>query len=126
MSHMSKQATISELYRIVEKTDSCGTGYVDKSRAAKIIRRNAATLSTLAERECNGVIGHDGFPKWDDGDQARADKRRDTAETAIVDALKAAIPSPWFDRLTVEFQGDPRGAPVLVHIDGQERFACFY
>ena len=121
--HMTELETAKELYRIIDKLDTFGR---DIFKAAKVIRRNAATLNRIGEMECNGVLGPDGFAKWDKNDQARADRRRTTAEKRIVEAIKGAILSPFCQRLEIEFQGDPRGAPVLISLDGQERFACFY
>ncbi len=124
-NHMTKHETLEQIYRLAESVDMV-SGYLIKANAARIIRRNAATLNTLSERECNGVTGPDGYAKWDDGDQAKTDKRRITAKKAIRLAIKVLVPEPARNRLTVEFQGDPRGAPVSITLDDRERFVVFY
>lgn len=90
------------------------------------IVRHAKRLSAIGERECNGVRGPDGHQKWDENDQEQADFEREGSERAILDAFAEAMDSETLARLDIEFQGDPRGPSVIVHIkDGPQYVAAF-
>jgi len=91
------------------------------------LRAAAMRLSNLAEQECNGVIGPDGHAKWDDRDQARNEKARQKAEERASRAIEFLVDSDTFKRLDIEFQPDPRGPSIILHIkDGMQRAACFW
>jgi len=90
------------------------------------IARHAVRLSAIGERECNGVMGPDGFMKWDEDDQKKADFEREGSERAVLDAFAEAMDTETLARLDIEFQGDPRGPSVIVHIqDGPRYVAAF-
>lgn len=91
------------------------------------LRAAAMRLSNLSEKECNGVIGPDGHAKWDDKDQAQADKARDRAEQRATRAIESLFDCEAFKRVEIEFQPDPRGPSIILHVkDGPQRVACFW
>jgi hypothetical protein len=95
----------------------------------KQIRDCAMRLSSIAERECNGVNDpkHPGCQKWDDKDQAHADRVHANNERKILAALESVFDNADFSRLEIEFQGDPRGPSVIIHErGGMQRLASFW
>ncbi len=119
---MAKQSaqhdTMRALYRIGDKLDAqwLAGGFDDVSAAAATIRKGAAALSRIAESECNGIMRWDDqarrmLASWTDDDQARADKREAKARASILAAFDSIL-SGRGESFTVNFQSDPRGAPV--------------
>ncbi len=94
---------------------------------AYVLRAAARRLGAIGVRECNGVIGPDGFAKWGEADQRKADTERDREEKRIRGTLRNAFLASDFERLDIEFQGDPRGPAVYVHVkNGPQRVATFW
>lgn len=124
---MNRHETTSELYRLADKIAATTCGFDAMSAAANEIRLASKALQRINERECNGIPGPDGYMKWDDEDQERADKQRERHEKRVIEALGSAFALNILPLLDIEFQGDPRGAPVIVHTKGkQDRLATFY
>ncbi|QXN72319.1 hypothetical protein RCSALEM_91 [Rhodobacter phage RcSalem] len=116
-NHIALHDLQRTLYRAAERQ---GADVVDIFGAAPELRRAAFRLNSINESECNGVERWN--PKirmmesqWNDSDQARADRLRAKAETRIKAALVLAFGENWGQFFTLEFNGDPRGAPVYLH-----------
>lgn len=121
MSHVTKIDLRRKYYRLLDALDVGSINAMTVSNHLDTFRSAAMRLSNIGERECNGVMGHDGFMKWDDADQAKADRERDAAEGRAIAAREALFDAETFKRLSVEFQGDPRGPSIKVHIvDGAQ------
>ena len=112
MAHIQPANFIREMFKLCDVLD-CGSNSGFRADCAEI-RRAAMRLSNIGERECNGVIGPDGFAKWDDADQAKADADRNRAEKRVNDALDRMFDAETRKRIVVEFQGDPRGPSVKI------------
>lgn len=85
---------------IIEQTfhlTRCGLSYSEIREVLKAARK----LHAVSERQCNGYHEYEVSHGYDKRDE-NAEKK---AETIILAALI---------RENVEFQGDPRGAPVIV------------
>lgn len=114
MAHVTLKELTADYYRLLDVLD---VGSRDASSTLfwlRAIRADAMRLSNLGERECNGVMKADGFMGWDDADQRKADNTRRNAEKRIRDALDQLFDRETFNRLVIEFQGDPRGPSVIV------------
>lgn len=124
-NHIKLTDAQSEFYKLLDMIDAGLTPHTFK--CIRDLRSAAMRLSNLAEKECNGVIGPDGFAKWDDNDQEKNDKAILRAANRVVDAVSGAMDSESFAKVQIEFQGDPRGPSVILHIkDGPQRVACFW
>lgn len=121
MAALKPTEFVSMYYELTNALD-VGTPSSEKIADRLISARNAArVLSRISEQECNGIM-RNGYATWTDEDQQRADQRRDAAEKRFSDALGALFDAETFKRIDIEFQGDPRGPSVLVHIkDGPQR-----
>jgi len=125
--HMTKDEARKEIYRLLDTMDVGSPGFEAISESAFTLRNSARRLQWLGERECNGVTGPDGFAKWDEGDQAKNDSDREKAENRAAKAIEAIMDSEARQRIEIEFQGDPRGAPILIHEkNGRQRIAVFW
>jgi len=125
MSHITKQYARTEFFRLMDTLDAGFSPYAQE--AIIEIRQAAMRLSNLGVRQCNGVIGPDGFAKWDDKDQEQCDRAEAKAQGRVIKALESAFDSETFARLDVELHGDPRGPSVIIHIkDGPQRVASFW
>ena len=125
--HISFEQTKKDFFRFTDVLDVGVTNYATLRHHLTELRAAAMRLSNLSERECNGVVGPDGFAKWDDKDQASADKARDKAEKRALYALESLFDSETFQRVRVEFQPDPRGPSIILHVaNGPQRVACFW
>lgn len=113
-----------QLYRVRESAtglpERAGITFLTMIDAATVVRRGVMRLQRIAERECNGVQGPDGYAKWDDADQDKADKARERAESRIVAAFDTVFDMSRPEAPRLEFQGDPRGAALRVYVDGRE------
>jgi hypothetical protein len=125
---MKQQDALKQLYHVLEAFDGPSLGYNQNYMAAHEIRLAANRLNRIAERECNGIERIvDGIRQgtWTDADQAKADKERAAAEKKVQAALSKAM-GDKFPSIAIEFQGDPRGCPVIIHTAGkQDRIAAF-
>ena len=88
--------------------------------------RAAFRLNSINESECNGVERwnpqlHRMLAEWNDSDQARADRLREKAENRVKAAMAVAYGPEWEKVFALEFNGDPRGAPVNIHPANAER-----
>jgi hypothetical protein len=125
--HMTLDQARTETFRILDVLDAGLPSFDTSSRCIADLRKAARRLQYLGERECNGVIGPDGYAKWDDADQASNDKARTKAETSATAALDALLDTETRGRVEIEFQGDPRGAPILIHEKGgRQRIAVYW
>lgn len=79
-----------------------GPGHV--GRIAVEVWRDAASLHTLAEKECNGEM------------TPRDEKRQKRIEERVETALKQ------FGAVAIQFNGDPRGSAVKVKFKGGETY----
>ena len=93
---------------------------------ARQIRLAARRLSVLHLSQCNGVIGADGFARWNDDDQANYEKKCGAAEKAATAAFVALFPRGF----RIDWQRDPRGPSIVVYdrrdSGGQNRLASFW
>lgn len=123
MTHTTMNEARKEYFRIADAIDAP----YKEGAAERIatIRRAAMRLDWIGIRECNGVTGLDGFAKWDDDDQAKADRHRQLAEQRAKNAFAEAFN---MTRLAIEFQGDPRGPSIIVwdSADTGRRLATFW
>lgn len=125
--HISYDDAKRAFYKFTDVLDVGIANYSTARFHLTELRQAAMRLSNLSERECNGVIGPDGHAKWDDNDQAAADKARDKAEKRATDALQFLLDADAFKRTEIEFQPDPRGPSIILHVkDGPQRVACFW
>lgn len=116
-----------EYYRLCNTLDAGSPSATVTRYNVNELRLAARQLGAIGERECNGIIGPDGFAKWDDEDQDKADKARARHEKRIRNALAALFDAETFNRLDIEFQGDPRGPAAYVHVKGgPQRVATFW
>jgi hypothetical protein len=118
----------SYLYKVLDhymlEGPSTGLGSLHKmATLAGIIYRGELRLQRIGERECNGVPGPDGYAKWDEADQAQADKERSAAIDRITSAFKGLLGDD-LNGGTLEFQGDPRGC--MVHYIGPDGFGWYF
>lgn len=118
MTHVTKQALRSEYYRLLDALDVGSPGWDTVNTSLHTFRNAAMRLSSIGERECNGVMGPDGFAKWDEADQAKADRDSEAAQRRAIAALEALFDAETFKRLAIEFQGDPRGPSITVSVVG--------
>lgn len=118
-NHMTKVEAEKEVFRIADRLDLTTAG--NPFEAAHEMRRVAMGLDALNVKECNGVRGPDGFMKWDEQDQAKADKRRENLTAQFKALMLQTFPADIEDKVKYEFQGDPRGPSVKVYaLDGQQ------
>jgi hypothetical protein len=117
-NHMTKHEAEKELFRIADRLDMATSG--NPFEAAHGMRYEAMQLDALNLRECNGVIGPDGFAKWDDQDQARNDRLRANSIARFKALMIDTFPGDIELLTRYEFQGDPRGPSIRVYgLDGQ-------
>lgn len=118
---MSNHITLADLQRAMySAANRQGSDSVNIWEAAPELRRAAFRLNSINESECNGVERWN--PKirlmesqWNDSDQARADRLREKAESRVKTALVLAFGETWEKFFKLEFVGDPRGAPIVLH-----------
>lgn len=126
MSHVSKEIVRKEYYRLLDTLDVGSQNAVAVNDYLSDMRAAAMRLSNLSLRECNGVIGPDGFAKWDEGDQEECDKARAAAEKRVLHALDMLFDAETRKRIVTEFQGDPRGPSVQIHVEGRRNIVTLY
>jgi hypothetical protein len=125
--HISFDDTKKTFFRLTDILDVGVTNYQTLRHHLTELRAAAMRLSNLAEQECNGVIGPDGHAKWDEQDQAKNEKARQKAEDRALRAVEFLVDAETFKRLEIEFQPDPRGPSVIIHVkDQHQRAACFW
>lgn len=123
--YMKKEEIERELYSLMDQLQS--DGHHSAFAMSYEIGLACKRLHQISLRECNGVKGPDGNMKWDDSDQATADRTRKIAQNRVMQALHGALGVSGIKCIQVEFSADPRGAPVVVHTKGkQDRLATFY
>lgn len=98
----------------------------DIFRAAPELRRAAFRLNSINESECNGIERWNPqlrrmLAEWNNSDQARADRLMEKAENRVRAAMAVAFGAEWEKFFAIEFNGDPRGAPVKIHSANAER-----
>ena len=74
MTYMKPHEAANQLFHLLDRLDAETTG--EGLRAAEELCLVARKLDRLNVKACNGVVGPDGFAKWDEADQADSDKRR--------------------------------------------------
>lgn len=118
MSKAAKETleTVETLARLIHREALPRPDPVDLIQGAKLIRKGAATLDREAVKQCNGVMRYDpelrrALASWTDSDQTKSDAARAKAKGQVNDGLRIAL-GAGFESLSVEFQGDPRGAMV--------------
>lgn len=127
MSHITKQALRVEYYRMLDALDAGSRDSETVNARLSDLRTAAMRLSNLGEQACNGVRGPDGHMKWDEADQQRNDDACERAEERAKAALNGLLDDETYARLEIEFQGDPRGPSVIVHIkNGPQRVLCVW
>jgi hypothetical protein len=93
---------------------------------AKEIRLAHRILERNAVNRCNGIERWDSkaqmrLASWTDEDEAKADKSDAKAEARVRAAI-AALFAGKDHLVTVRFQGDPRGALIVLEQNGQGVF----
>ena len=80
--------------------------------AAPQLVKASRALQRLNELECNGVYDWQTRQyRWNESDQLKADKKREK-----IDAKVSAIIAQLFgDKIAIEFNHDPRGAPIKLY-----------
>lgn len=130
MTHKAQYESMRTLYRLADDLD-VGTGGFDKTAfTARELRLASATLLRISEQECNGIERWDAKAKmrlasWTEEDQTRSEARRAKQEKRVMDALESFFDAETFKRLRVEFQGDPRGAMIIISTDTHGRAAVW-
>lgn len=125
--HMTREEARKEYYRICDAVDCGSPAWEVVSANLNVIRNTARRLDQLNLLECNGVIGRDGFAKWDEEDQQRNDANRERATNRARDAFAAMFDAATMELLEIEFQGDPRGPAITVNVKGgAQRVATFW
>lgn len=126
---MTQLEAIEQVYRLHSRPArrlTCRPHWFTLFAHTKQIRLAARQLSKLHLSLCNGVIGADGFAKWDEADQANYESKCGKAETAALAAFKALFPR----NLWLHWQRDPHGPSIVVYdgadVDGQNRLASFW
>ena len=127
MAHITRDELRRDYYKLLDALD---VGYRDADEvrwSLAVMRLAAMRLSNLGEQACNGVRGPDGHMKWDDADQRRNDDACMRAEARVKVALGKLFDVDTFNRLDIEFQGDPRGPSVIIGIkNGPQRVLCVW
>lgn len=118
--HIALNALKTAMYRAAEAQDATSANIY---AAAPPLRRAAFALNRLNEAECNGVPRYNSRlgiveSQWTDEDQARSDRLRVRNEDRARAALAVAFGADWALHFDLEFQGDPRGAPIKLHPAG--------
>ncbi|QXN71359.1 hypothetical protein RCPACIFIC_90 [Rhodobacter phage RcPacific] len=121
--HIKLHDLQESLFRAADRQGATGG---DIFRAAPELRRAAFRLNSINESECNGVERWNPqlrrmLAEWNDSDQARADRLREKAENRVKAAMAVAFGAEWEKFFAIEFNGDPRGAPVKIHSANAER-----
>lgn len=118
---MAYHFKLSELERdlrdAANRQGICGVniwGYMAKELHLAAIRLHQINLS-----ECNGLERWNPQLKmrtlqWNDSDQSRADRLREKAEKRVRAAMAVIYGSEWEKFFILEFNGDPRGAPIKI------------
>jgi hypothetical protein len=91
--------------------------FVAAEHAARVIRRNSAALQRSHESRCNGIPRYDAkaravLASWTAEDGARANRIEARARARIVAEFRAMFGGA----VSIEFNCDPRGAPVRVYV----------
>ena len=115
--HITLAALQRALYRAADRQE---TATPDIWGAAPELRRAAFRLDALNTAQCNGVLRRSPDigrmeARWTDADQARADRLRARAENRVRVALAQAFGPTWEEAFDLEFNQDPRGAPIRLH-----------
>lgn len=113
------------LYKIADRFDLM-TDWDSMAAIAREIRLSHRILDRNAINRCNGIERRDSkaqmrLASWTDEDEAKADKSDAKAEARVRAAIFALFAGK--DHLvTVSFQGDPRGALIVLEQNGQGVF----
>ena len=110
------------LYGLMECHGVAGQGWDVTAFTAREIRLAHRVLDRNAINRCNGIDRYDRklqrfFPEWTEDDEARAEKSDARAEARV----RAALDTFFGDKakeFKVYFQGDPRGALIVVEPAG--------
>lgn len=128
-ANMSRKEATQQATRLVASVDAAlDTSTADLATLADNLRAAARRLFRVSIDECNGVIGHDGFARWNEDDQAKADKKREAATHSVRASVENALGASAA-RVRLEFQGDPRGAMIVAHVadtQGEREVARFW
>lgn len=125
-THITEREAVSSLYRLLEHLDIDSPGFPEVSTAARVIRNAAIRLDQLNTMECNGIPQQDGYMGLTEADQERLGEYRKRAESRTLDALRRTLGNN-LQKLTIEFNGDPRGPAIVLHSAGtQDCLAIFW
>ncbi|MFN8993392.1 MAG: hypothetical protein ACK5X3_07005, partial [Pseudomonadota bacterium] len=114
------------LYQIAERFD-LPTGWDSMAAIAREIRLSHRILDRNAINRCNGIERWDSkaqmrLASWTDEDEAKADKSDAKAEARVRAAIFALFAGK--DHLvSVSFQGDPRGALIVLEALGYNGYS---
>lgn len=121
--HIKLHVLQESLFRAADRH---GATVGDIFRAAPELRLAAFRLNSINESECNGIERWNPqlrrmLAEWNDSDQARADRLREKAENRVKAAMAVAYGPEWEKFFALEFNGDPRGAPIKIHSANAKR-----
>lgn len=123
---MSNHVKLSDLHiYLMRAGNDTGCPVLDLRPAADL-RRSAMRLQSLNELACNGVMRWDEkarrmLPAWDENDESRNERATEKAREKARAAMVGIFGANWAGFYELEFQRDPRGAPIKIHDKGGER-----
>lgn len=111
--------SLKQLYRLSDSLKLPGIGFDAMNAAARALRLAAAVLERTAVNRCNGIERWDAKAKmrlasWTDEDEARAERSDAKQEARATEALRTVF-GDRFAEVRVAFQGDPRGAMIVIY-----------
>lgn len=112
------------LYGLINRMKLESKGWDQTTRIAREIRLAHRILDRNAIARCNGIERWDAqarmrLASWTDDDEARAEKSDARAEARVRDALRALF-GDRKSEVAVRFQGDPRGALIVIEPAGAD------
>lgn len=115
---------MKSLYSVMGRMKLESKGWDVTAFAAREIRLAHRILNRNAINRCNGIERWDAqvqmrLASWTDDDEARAEKSDARAEARVRGALRALF-GDRKSEIAVRFQGDPRGALIVIEPAGAD------
>lgn len=124
--YMTQADAVAEIARIVECVQQPLPNRAQLTYAAKECRAAVIDLEIVALARCNGVIQPSGELGFTEENEEQAESMERNAVEKFKTALFALIEPIRQKNIDIEFQGDPRGAPVTVNAMSIPRVATFW
>ena len=123
---MADHVKLSDLHIALMRAGKDAGYPVLNLQPAADLRRAAMRMQSLNEQACNGVMRWDDkarrmLPSWDDSDESRNVAATERAREKATIAIAGIFGPNWFQAFELEFQRDPRGAPIKIHDKGGNR-----